>query len=74
LYGGETWSHTKRQEHRSIIKNKALKRIFGPKRVEVVGDWTRNIKIYTHANGYREKKFTYSECIQKYAISVITIC
>jgi hypothetical protein len=36
LYGSETWSLTKREEHRlSVLENRVLRRIFGPKRVEV---------------------------------------
>jgi hypothetical protein len=42
LYGFETWSLTLREEHRcSVFVNRVLRRIFGPKREEVVGGWTR---------------------------------
>jgi hypothetical protein len=34
LYGCETWSLTLREEHR-------LRRIFGPKRDEVIGGWRK---------------------------------
>jgi hypothetical protein len=34
LYGYETWSLTLREEHR-------LRRIFGPKRDDVTGDWRK---------------------------------
>jgi hypothetical protein len=38
LYGPETWSLTLRQEHRlRVFENRVLRRIFGPKRDEVVG-------------------------------------
>jgi hypothetical protein len=38
LYGCETWSLTLREEHRlRVLKNRVLRRIFGPKRDEVKG-------------------------------------
>jgi hypothetical protein len=42
LYGCETWLLTWREEHWGrVFKNKVLRRIFGPKRAEVVGEWRR---------------------------------
>jgi hypothetical protein len=42
LYGCETWSLTLREEHRlSVSKNRVLRRIFGPTRAEVTGDWEK---------------------------------
>jgi hypothetical protein len=42
LYGYETWSLSLREEHRlSVSQNSVLRRIFGPKGEEVVGDWRR---------------------------------
>jgi hypothetical protein len=42
LYGCETWSLTLREEHRlRVFENRVLRRIFGPKRNEVTGDWRR---------------------------------
>jgi hypothetical protein len=39
LYGCGTWSLTIREEHRlRIFENRVLKRIFGPKRDEVMGE------------------------------------
>jgi hypothetical protein len=39
LYGCETWSLTLREKHRlRLFENKALRRIFGPKRHEVMGE------------------------------------
>jgi hypothetical protein len=39
LYGCETWSVTLREEHRlRVFENRALRRIFGPKRDEVTGE------------------------------------
>jgi hypothetical protein len=37
LYGCETWSLTLRE----VFTNKALRRIFGPKRDEVTGQWRK---------------------------------
>jgi hypothetical protein len=42
LYGCETWSLTLREEHRlGEFENRALRRIFGPKRDEVAGKWRK---------------------------------
>jgi hypothetical protein len=42
LYGCETWSVTLREEHRlRMFDNRVLKRIFGPKRDDVTGDWRK---------------------------------
>jgi hypothetical protein len=42
LYGCETWSLTLREEHRlRVFENRVLRRIFGPKRVEVRGEWRK---------------------------------
>ena len=39
LYGCETWSLTLRKDRRlRVFENRVLKRIFGPKRVEVTGE------------------------------------
>jgi hypothetical protein len=38
LYGCDTWSLTLREEHGwRVFENRVLKRIFGPKREEMVG-------------------------------------
>ena len=40
LYGCETWSLTLREEHRlRVFENRMLRRVFGPKRDEVTGEW-----------------------------------
>jgi hypothetical protein len=40
LYGCETWSLALREEHRlGVFENRVLRRIFGPKRDEVTGEW-----------------------------------
>jgi hypothetical protein len=42
LYGCETWSLTLREEHRlRVSENRILRRIFGPKRDEVRGEWRK---------------------------------
>jgi hypothetical protein len=42
LYGCETWSLTLREEHRlKVFENRVLKRIFGPQRDEVTGEWRK---------------------------------
>ena len=42
LYGCETWSLTLRKEHRlRVFDNRVLKRIFGPKRDGVTGEWRK---------------------------------
>jgi hypothetical protein len=42
LYECGTWSLTLREEHRlRVFKNKVLRRIFGPKRNEVTGEWRK---------------------------------
>jgi hypothetical protein len=42
LYGCETWSLTLRKEHRlKVFENRVLRRIFGPKRDEVTGEWRK---------------------------------
>jgi hypothetical protein len=38
----ETWSLTLREEHRlRVFENRVLRRIFGPKRDELTGEWRR---------------------------------
>ena len=40
LYGCETWWHTLREERRlRLYENRVLRRIFGPKRDGVTGEW-----------------------------------
>jgi len=40
---GETWSLILREERRlRVFENRALRRIFGPKRDEVMGKWKKN--------------------------------
>jgi hypothetical protein len=49
LYGCEIWSSTLREESRlRVFENRVLRRIFGPKRDEVTGEWKRlhNKELY----------------------------
>jgi len=42
VYGRETWSFTLREESRlRVFENRVLKRVFGPKRVDVRGEWRK---------------------------------
>ena len=42
LYGCETWSLTLREELRlRLFENRVLRRIFGPKREEEIGEWRK---------------------------------
>jgi hypothetical protein len=49
LHGCETWSLTLRDEHRlGVFENRVLRRIFGPKRDEVTGEWRKLHKEELH--------------------------
>jgi hypothetical protein len=42
LYGCENWSLTLREEHRQeMFDDRVLRRIFGPKRHDVTGEWRK---------------------------------
>jgi hypothetical protein len=42
LHGCETWSPKLTEEHiLRVFENRVLRRIFGPKRGEVMGDWRK---------------------------------
>jgi hypothetical protein len=42
LYGCETWSLTLREERRlRVFENRVLRRVFGPKRDEMTGEWRK---------------------------------
>jgi hypothetical protein len=50
IYGCETLSLTLREEHRlRVFENRVLRRIFGPKRDEVTGEWRK-----LHNQGLRD--------------------
>ena len=43
LYGCETWSLTLREERKlRVFENRVLRRIFGPRKDEVTGEWRRS--------------------------------
>jgi len=49
LYEFDTWSLILREKHwLRVFENRVLKRIFGPKREEVTGEWTKlqNEELY----------------------------
>ena len=42
LYGCETWSLTLREERSlRVFENRVLRKVFGPKRDEVTGEWKK---------------------------------
>jgi hypothetical protein len=42
LCGCENWSLALREEHRlGVLENRVLRRIFGPRRDEVTGEWKK---------------------------------
>jgi hypothetical protein len=42
VYGCEIWSLTSREKHRlRVFENRVLRKIFGPKRYEVTGEWRK---------------------------------
>jgi hypothetical protein len=42
FHGRETWSLALREEHRlRVFENRVLRRIFGPKKDEVTGEWRK---------------------------------
>ena len=42
VYGCETWSLTLREERRlNVLENRVLRRIYGPTREEVTGEWRK---------------------------------
>ena len=42
MYGCETWSLTLREEHRlRVCENKVLRKIFGAKKDEITGEWSK---------------------------------
>jgi hypothetical protein len=62
LYGCETWSLTSREEHRlRVFENRVLRRIFGPRRVDVTGEWRKLHSeelhiLYSSPNIFRQIK------------------
>jgi len=62
LYGCETWSLTLRKESRlRVFENRLLRRVFGPKRDAVTGEWRKLHKeelrdLYSLPNNVRVVK------------------
>jgi hypothetical protein len=62
LYGRETWSLTLREEHRlRVLENRVLRRIFGPMRDAVTGEWRKLHnevlhKLYSSPDIFRQVK------------------
>jgi hypothetical protein len=57
FYECETWSVTLREEHRlRVFENRVLRRIFGPKRDEVTGEWRRLHNKTKYFSGDQIKK------------------
>jgi hypothetical protein len=57
FYGCETWSLILREECRlKIFENGVLRKIFGPKRDEVTGEWRRLHTLYSTRNIFRAIK------------------
>ena len=62
VYGCEIWSLTLREEHRKMVfQNRVLRRIFGPKGEEVIGEWRKRHNgelndLYTSPKIVREIK------------------
>jgi hypothetical protein len=53
LYECETWSLTLREERMlTVFENRVLRRVFGPERDEVTGEWRKlhNEELYTSAS------------------------
>jgi hypothetical protein len=49
LYGRGTWYLTQREEHRlKVVGNGVLRRIFGPKRDEIIGGWRKLQNVDLH--------------------------
>jgi len=55
LYGCETWSLTLREERKlRVFENMVLRRIFGPRRDEVTGEWRRLHNEELHSPAYED--------------------
>jgi hypothetical protein len=56
MCGCKTWSLTLREEHRlRVLENRVLRRIFGPRRDEVTGNWRKLPNEELH-NSYSSPK------------------
>jgi hypothetical protein len=74
LYGRKTWSLTLSEEHRlRVFENRVLRRIFGPKRDEVIGGWRKlhneelhNVTRLVTVDGYWIDNWIYYNRTLKY--------
>jgi len=75
LYGCETWALTLREERRLwVLQNRVLRRIFGPKKNEVTGEWRKlhNVELndlYSSPNVIRAIKLSR----MRWAVHVVRI-
>jgi hypothetical protein len=68
LFGCETLSLTLREERRvRVFENRVLRRIFGPKRDEVTGDW-RKLRNEGFYNVYSFAKHNYNDQVKEHKI------
>jgi hypothetical protein len=61
LYGCGTWSFTRREEHTlRVFENRILRRVFGPNKDEVTGEWKWHSEelhnLYSYADIIRQVK------------------
>jgi hypothetical protein len=69
MYGCETWSVTLREEHRlRVFEKRVVRRIFGPKRDEVTGEWSKLHNeelhiLYSSPNIIRQIKSRRMRCV-----------
>jgi hypothetical protein len=73
LYGCETWSATLREEHRlRMFENRGLRKIFGPKGDEVMGQWRKLhtgelLNLYSSSDIIRQIKSRRMSCARHVA-------
>jgi hypothetical protein len=70
LYGCETWSLTLREEHtQRVFENRLLRRIFGPKRDEVTGEWRKlhseELQILYSSPNIKSMRMRWAGCVAR---------
>jgi hypothetical protein len=70
LYGCETWSLTLREEHtQRMFENRLLRRIFGPKRDEVTGEWSKlhseELHILYSSPNIKSRRMRWAGCVAR---------
>jgi len=59
LCGCETWSVTLREEHKlRVFENRVLRKIFGPKKDDVTGEWSSGVPRNFFPGGGGFNKFS----------------